>query len=130
MADINKAAALYIKDKKLLVVKKRGIDDYISLGGTIEPGEREEDTLVREVREEIGCLATQIRHFETYEGLTHDGKKTLRLACYFCTIEGKITLNPQDAIEGYAWVGKDEANKTAGMLKLNVMPDLIKRGLL
>lgn len=130
MADINKAAALCIRDKKLLVVKKKGIDEYISLGGTIEQNEKEADTIEREVMEEIGCKAVDIRHFETYEGLTHDGKKTLRIACYLCEIVGTPTLNPADAIEAYAWVTKEEAYKTAGMLRLDIIPGLAKRGLL
>lgn len=133
MADVNKAAALCIRNGKLLVVKKKGMDELLSLGGKIEPGEKEEECIVREVKEEIGCKAKNIRHFETFEGMTHDGKRTLRLACYFCEIEGTPTINPKDQIEGYEWVDKNYSEKgikLAGMLKLNVVPALIKKGIL
>ena len=133
MADVNKAAALCIQDKKLLVVKKKGMEELLSLGGKIEPGETEEECIIREVKEEAGCEATHIKHFETFEGMTHDGKRTLRLACYFCELEGMLTINPEDQIEGHCWINRDYSKqgiKLAGMLELNIVPALVKKGLL
>ena len=131
--DINKIAALCIRDKKLLVVHKKKIG-YISLGGKINQGETDLQCLEREVKEEIGCTVKNPKHFATFEGPTHDFKQTLRMVCYFCDIEGEITLNPEDTIDGYRWIGKEDLpeieNELAHMLKKNIIPELIKKELL
>jgi len=107
---------------------------YISLGGKINPGESDEQCLEREIKEEIGCTMKNPRHFATFEGPTHDFKQTLRMVCYFCDIEGEIQLNPNDNVDGYRWISKEDykqiENELAHMLKANIIPALITKGLL
>ncbi len=133
MADINKIAALCIRDKKLLIVHKKNVG-YISLGGKINPGETDFQCIEREVKEEIGCTAKNPKLFATFEGPTHDFKQTLRMVCYFCDIEGEIKLNPHDNVDGYLWIGREDYKKIekelAHMLKANIIPELIKQGLI
>jgi len=106
---------------------------YISLGGRLEQGETEIQCLEREVKEEIGCKAKNTKPFATFEGPTHDFKQTLKMVCYFCDIEGDIQLNPNDNVDGYLWIGRDFEKiekEMAHMLKVNIIPELIKRRLL
>lgn len=115
-----------------MIVHKKEVG-YISLGGKIDPGETDEQCLMREVKEEISCTAKNIKYFETFEGPTHDYKQTIRLACYFCDIEGEIKLNPNDKVDGYLWLDKNYqrlGEELATMLRLYVMPELVKHGLL
>ena len=107
---------------------------YITLGGKINPGESDEQCLEREIKEEIGCTMKNPRHFATFEGPTHDFKQTLKMICYFCDIEGEIQLNPNDNVDGYRWISKEDCkqieNELAHMLKVNIIPELIKHKLL
>ncbi len=56
--DIYKAAGVLIKDRKLLMVKSRKSDLFLSPGGKIETGETPEQALIRELQEEIGLAIT------------------------------------------------------------------------
>ena len=134
MADINKVGAFVIKDKKVLVVRKKTHDFFIALGGRIETGENDTTCLTREVLEEIGCNATNIRFLATFEGPVHDDRtKTICMPCYLCDLEGEIKLNPLDSIVEYRWISRNYAKegvKLAHTLETFVVPELIKRKLL
>ena len=112
---------------------KKGEEVYFSLGGKIEKGETELQCLEREVWEEAGCKVINTIFFESFEGLTHDSKKTLRLSCYFVELVGEPKVSPADQINGFVWVDRDyEKNGIvlAGMLHTKIVPELIKRNLL
>lgn len=133
MADIYKVGALWIRDRKLLVVHKKTIDRYITLGGKIEPGETHRECLEREVREEVGCRVLRPRRYRVFESETHDGDKTIRQTCYFCTLDGKIRINPEDKIDGVLWVGRNYKKLKLDMapqLEDHILPALIKDGYL
>ena len=55
MANIDNVTALVIREKKLLVYAKRGLDVLINLGGKRDRTESDEECLRREVREEARC---------------------------------------------------------------------------
>ena len=50
---IDKLALIYIENKKILAARSRGRDTYYIPGGKREPGESDEEALVREIYEEI-----------------------------------------------------------------------------
>jgi 8-oxo-dGTP pyrophosphatase MutT (NUDIX family) len=132
IADINKIGALCIRGKKLLVVHKKGINDYISLGGRIEEGETDLQCLQREVKEELCCDIERPEFYDIFEGHTYDGK-TIRMPCYFIELKGEIRLNPHDNVDGFEWIDKDYKQKgitLAPILEMFVVPKLIKEGLL
>lgn len=56
--DIYKAAGVLIRNRKLLMVKSKKSDIFLSPGGKIEVGETPEQALVRELQEEIGLAIT------------------------------------------------------------------------
>jgi len=51
MKMIHKTVAIVIKDGKMLVVRKKGKEMWTGLGGRMEPGETEEECLLREIKE-------------------------------------------------------------------------------
>lgn len=64
---MQKCAAISIKDKRLLVVLKKGISLYISPGGKIESGETQLEYLRRELREELVVELIDSQFFGSFE---------------------------------------------------------------
>lgn len=71
---------LILKDNKILLIKKKGgpYDGKLDLpGGTIEFGETPEETLVRELKEEVGIDVTSYTLFDgnsAFISWTHKGE--------------------------------------------------------
>jgi 8-oxo-dGTP pyrophosphatase MutT (NUDIX family) len=125
MKPINNVGLLCIENRKLLVVYKGRIGQYITPGGKIEPLETDEQCLDREIKEEIGCKVNNIEYFDTFRN------NSLVQKCYLGNLDGSIRINPNDTIDGYCWIGFDYQNTPlAPMLKNQIIPALIKRGLL
>jgi len=133
MVDINKVGGLWVREKRLLVVKKKGLEALISLGGKVEPGETELDCLDRECLEETGRKARVIGYFGAFEGRTIDQAKTIKQSCYLIELDGEPVVNSKDSIEGFAWIERDYASKgilLAPQLEKQIVPALIERGYL
>jgi len=66
-------------------------------GGKVEPGESDEEALVRELQEELNVVVTV--HEYLGESVHDDGRGPLTLVAFRCTIEsGEVILNDHDAI--------------------------------
>ncbi|VVB80983.1 NUDIX domain protein [uncultured archaeon] len=131
MADFNKIAGIVIRDKKLLITRTKGETMFFALGGKMEQGETELECLQREVMEEISCETISPEYMETFEGRSHDNKKSVKMICYRCELKG--TIQPCSEIEEIAWIDRDYKKKriqVASMLELYVIPYLIEKGLL
>jgi 8-oxo-dGTP pyrophosphatase MutT (NUDIX family) len=130
---IYKVGALCIREQKLLLVHKKDIDLYITLGGKLKPGESELECLARETQEELGCSVRNPRPFRTFEGMLFDGSRKLIQSCYLVDLEGAFRLNPADSVDGYIWVPRDYDPgqvRVAPMLERQIIPALAQQGLL
>lgn len=97
------------KYKKILLIKRaKGPDagDLWSLpGGACQEGETKEETLIREIKEELGCSLASFNFFRTFKT---PGNEKLIIANYFWgTIEGPIILDKNESSE-YRWFNKME----------------------
>ncbi|MFF1839468.1 NUDIX hydrolase [Streptomyces sp. NPDC058231] len=73
---------------------------WAPLSGTIEPGEHQEDALVREVREEVGLRVAPLR--KVWESTTEDAAFVLHW--WTATVEGGgLRLDPREVSEA-RWV--------------------------
>ncbi|ETW95272.1 NUDIX hydrolase [Candidatus Entotheonella palauensis] len=77
---------------------------WAPLSGKIEPGERQEAAVIREVKEEVGLSVRPLR--KVWENISSSGDQTLHwwLAEY---VEGALTLDPREASDA-RWVTVDE----------------------
>ena len=83
MKIIDKIALIYLKDGKILATLSKGKDKYYMPGGKREEGETNEQTLIRECKEELNVNIKKdtIKYYGTFEAQAH-GK-----------IEGTIVKN-------------------------------------
>src|SRR5690349_17370436 len=102
---IDKIAWIHIVDRKILSTRSKGKDTFYIPGGKREVGETDQQTLVREIQEELSVdLAPEtIQHVGTFEAQAH-GKAEgtiVRMTCYSAAYQG--VLNPASEIDEMAW---------------------------
>ncbi len=133
MDPIHKIGAIVIRDNRILMVKKAGKNTWTSLGGRIEAGESEEETLRREIVEEIGCQAEILRKLDDFfADAVHDQGRGLKLSLYLTELKGEIkVIDPE--LEKAEFIGKDfqeQGIKLPPSYSQAVIPFLIKKGLI
>lgn len=129
MNSIYKAGALIIKNKKLLLVREKNEDFFIYPGGRIEKNEKPEETLKRELKEELEITPNKISFFDTI--ITTFGNTPFKLEAYF--VESNDKIEPASEIEECRWVDssfKKEDIKLAEDIKNIMIPRLFKMGLI
>jgi 8-oxo-dGTP diphosphatase len=132
MKTIHKIAAVVIKDDTFLMVRKAGKDTWTSLGGKPEGSETEEETLIREIKEELSCNSKVIRKLGDFEAKAVFDDATVRLSTYLVELEGEITISDPE-LEEFRFIGKNwkaEGIKLPDTIEDLVIPHCIKEGLL
>lgn len=131
MKIIHKIAAVVIQDNKFLMVRKKGKDIWTSLGGHPEEGETEEQALVREVKEEMGCTGIVGRKLGDFEAPAVFDDALVRLSTYLVNLEGEIHFDDPE-LEEYRFFSKEEIEhvKIPDSIKDKVIPYCRETGLL
>lgn len=124
---IYKIGAAIIKDRKLLVCRKK--DLWISPGGKVEPGETDEDCLRRELKEELQVRLVNIKFLAKYQDkYIPDPTKTIIINYYIAEIAQEPEASRE--IDEIKYVtSKDKLNYGSGIPKC-MFPELIKLGLI
>ena len=131
--DIWKAAGIIIQERKLLVNKSAKYDFYLSPGGKIDPGETPEQSLIRELKEELDIditLADIEYWFTTEEPAANDPAKILRMEIYWVrSWEGQIKAASE--IEEIKWVDSTyPPEKLGSVIATHIIPRLKKENLI
>ncbi len=131
MKKIDKIALIYIKDKKILSTLSKGKDTYYLPGGKREESESDEETLIRECKEEltIDINKNTIKYYGTFEAQAHGKAEGIlvKMTCYTAEIDGKIQASSE--IEEIKWLNYKDIDKISPVDKL-IFNDLYKKGLI
>ncbi len=86
MQVIDKIAYIYIQNQKILSSLSKGKDTYYIPGGKRERGETDEQTLIREVKEELSVDIQKetIQYYGTFEAQAHGKAEGIivKMTCY------------------------------------------------
>lgn len=129
---IFKVAAIVIENNRFLVVRKSGKDIWTSLGGKPEKNETEEETLVRETKEELDCDIKIIRKLINVEDKAIFDDAKVKLSFYLAELVGKPIIIDNE-LEEFCFITKDYKSrgiKLPPSLENQVIPFCIKQGLL
>ena len=128
---IDTIAYVCVRDGKILSTRGKGKDTYMIPGGKRDGNETDEQTLIREVKEEttVDLIFETIRHYGTFEAQAHGRPEgtVVRMACYTADFVGEP--KPDSEKEEVVWLGyegKDKSSPVDGM----VFDDLRTKGLL
>jgi 8-oxo-dGTP diphosphatase len=106
-------AALIIQSEKILLGQRSPTRKYYPnvwdiFGGHVEPGEEQEQTLVRELQEELGITPTQWTYLETFQ----EPVEQLTLHLYLVTAWTGTPLNRQpDEHSAIGWFSLAQATQ-------------------
>lgn len=128
---IDKLAWLEIVDGKILVARSLGKDAFYIPGGKREPGEADDEALLREIEEEltISLLPPSLEYFGTFTAQAH-GKPAgimVQMTCYWAKYTGEI--QPASEIEEIRWVNYKDKQLVSHVDRL-IFDDLRNKGLL
>lgn len=132
MKEIDKIAFIYLKDGKILSTLSKGKDTYYIPGGKREGNETDEETLIRECKEEltIDILKDTIKYYGTFEAQAH-GKAEgvlVRMTCYTAEFEGE--LKPDSEIEEMIWLDYSNLDVKISPVDQLIFKDLFDKGLI
>ena len=132
MKKIDKIGGIILKDKELLVVKKRTKDnreEYIIPGGRREKGESDFETLKRELMEELQIELISSEHFGGFDDVAVFENIPIHIEVYFATFTGVPQCDSE--IKELVWIDKNyEKNgiKLGSVLSKFVIPKLVDQG--
>ena len=131
MKKIDKIALIYLKDGKILATLSKGKDKYYMPGGKREEGETDEQTLIRECKEELNVNIKKdtIKYYGTFEAQAHGKSEGIlvKITCYTAEFEGE--LKPTSEIEEITWLTYKDLDKISLANSL-IYKDLYEKGLL
>lgn len=128
------AVALALRDGRILLLQRKDPNPMFDRkwefpGGKIESGEDPESAMHRELFEETGLRAKDVRFLGTHTHDWHFPEKTVRvqLHCFHCSVrEGDVRIEDRSAY-GHVWT---EPERTPAFDLLEANLDLIKKYLL
>lgn len=128
----HKVAGIIIKDRKLLMCRKYDEPHFIMPGGKVIEGESVEETLKRELKEELSVELKSMKFFKTWEAPHfRDKDKVVKMETHFVEIE----VEPQATAEinEVAWINsnyKEKGLKIASIDEDYLVPELKKLNLI
>lgn len=112
MKEVDKIAFIKTKNGQILSTKSKGKTKYYIPGGKRELKETDEQTLVREISEELDVQIKKnsIKYVGTFKAQSDGAKKgvLVKMTCYKAEYEG--VLKPTSEIEEIKWLNYKDLN--------------------
>ncbi len=100
-------AVLNKERNKVLLIRQYNMEDYILLAGYVNRGETAEETLIREVKEEVGLHVDEYQYMRSQY---FERSNTLMLN-YVSVAHDETLLQVNQEVEHAEWFSFDEAKK-------------------
>ena len=132
MKEIDKIAFIYLKDGKILSTLSKGKDAYYIPGGKRENNESDEETLIRECKEEltIEIKRDTIKYYGTFKAQAH-GKAEgviVKMTCYMADFDGELCANSE--IQEIKWLDYSNLDVKISPVDTLIFKDLYDKGLI
>jgi len=112
MKEVDKIAFIETKNGQILSTKSKGKTKYYIPGGKRELGETDEQTLVREISEELDVRIKNntIKYVGTFKAQSDGAKEgvLVKMTCYEAEYDG--ILKPKSEIEEIKWLNYKDLN--------------------
>ena len=129
MKKIDKVALIYVKDGKVLTTLSKGKEIYYMPGGKRELNENDNQTLIREIKEEISVdiIEDTIEFYGIFEAQAAGKEEGILVTmnCYTAEFEGKLC--PSAEIEKIDWFDYNDIDKVSIVDRL-IFKDLQNKG--
>lgn len=129
---IHKIGAAILRDERLLVVRKRLTPEvFIIPGGKPEGTETHEETLKRELDEELGVTVTSASYIGSFEDVAEFEERPIRMDVYYTEIGGEP--EPRQEIAEVRWIDREYRSsgvRIGSVLESFVVPAMTDRGLM
>lgn len=131
MKEVDKIAFIYVKEGKILSTLSKGKDTYYIPGGKREGIETDEETLVRECKEEltIDIKKDSIQYYGTFKAQAHGKAEGIlvKMTCYMADFEGELKASSE--IQEIRWLDYNDLDKISPVDKL-IFNDLYEKNLI
>ena len=128
---IDKIAWIYTKDGKILSTLSRGKSVFYIPGGKREENETDEQTLVREIKEEldVDIVLDTVKYLGVYEAQSDGAEEGIKvkMTSYIGDYVGELKASSE--IERFEWLSMSDINKVSAVDKI-IYLDLFSRGMI
>jgi 8-oxo-dGTP pyrophosphatase MutT (NUDIX family) len=120
LLEIDKIAFIKVENGKILSTRSKGRIKFYIPGGKRENNETDEETLIREIREElnVSIISATINYFGTFKAQadSHKAGVIVKMTCYTADFEGN--LEPCSEIEEIKWLSFADRENVSKVDKL------------
>lgn len=132
MKKIDKIAFIYLKDGKILSTLSKGKDTYYIPGGKREGNETDEETLIRECKEEldIDIKRDTIKYYGTFEAQAHGKAEGIlvKMTCYIAEFKGELKASSE--IQEMKWLDYSNLDVKISPVDELIFKDLFEKKLI
>ncbi|ENV42933.1 NUDIX hydrolase [Acinetobacter schindleri] len=130
MKVITVAAGIVLNEaQQLLVVRKKGTSCFMQVGGKLEPNEAPEETIVREIQEEICCQAEVQQFVGRFETNTAN-EPDHQLVSYVYLVKLDQMPKIEAEIAEMKWIDLNEQDLALAPLTTEIVIPWVKSNLL
>ena len=131
MKEIDKIALIKVSNGQILSTKSKGKNKYYIPGGKRESGETDQETLIREIQEELNVeiIEHSIEYFGTFKAQSDGAPKGIivKMTCYTANYTGQPKENSE--IEEIKWLNYSDLDIVSEVDKI-IFKNLKESGLL